>query len=244
MLMVALAALSAASYPFVAHWCHQCSKATQYLLPYADRVGLLYYLILLGSLARFKINRISLTGLFLAAGVHVALLAKLVSLHLLCVPCITCAVAIGIACFIAMEKSTRLAAFATVSGILLIAVTSYTYQKVQLNNEELRTREAIHFEQLDLSATNSLPVYVFEEPTCNTCKEFSDLYEPRLISKYGHKISLHILPAPGSISVPTIVIGGKNPAMFIHKPDWFVLTKAIESRTSLETAETPQTKHL
>ncbi len=236
------AAASAAAYPSMIKWCYQCVKATQYVLPYADRVGLVFYIALALAFWRFKINKLTLAGLYGAAGVHVALLAKLISLHLFCAPCALCAACVALACLLTMERSTRFVTVAVLGGIATTVVTSFAYQKLEQSTEQKRTREAIKFNQLDLSAAKSLPIYVFEEPSCHTCREFGDLYTPRLLSKYGNKISIVTMPAPGSIYVPTIVIGGSDPTVIIHKPDWFDLTTAIERRIPLSKNDVAENK--
>ncbi|HEY9679195.1 MAG TPA: hypothetical protein V6C76_14395 [Drouetiella sp.] len=202
----------------------------------------MFYLAVLASVVRFNINKYVQAGIFLAAGVHVVLIAKLVTLHLLCVPCIVCAVAVALASLIAMNRESRFVVACASVGALAVVSSTFVYNKIKVGEENKRIKAAIHFNDLDLSAAKSIPIYIYKDSDCHSCKEFMDLYVPRLVSKYGEKIAIHVEDAPSLIPTPTIVVGGDNPQLIVHRPEWFVLTDVIDQRSSLTKPKVAETR--
>jgi len=211
--------------------CAPCAEA-MYLapMPHLEAVGVAFYSLLALALWRFKLNRYTVLAVYFAAGCHLALIYKLVKAQLFCLPCVICGLFAALAAAVLIKNFNRFAWVAVFCGALTMYGAYSIHNKIAQYEVEKRTKIAIHFDTLDLTAKNGLPLYVFKHDGCGHCREFLQDELPKLRVMYGKRINIHLVEAPAGIGVPTVVVGGNNPTMHVGKTDWEEISKLIDGR--------------
>ncbi len=195
--------------------CGACVKTTE-LHGIIAIVGAAAYAILFlaGCLGRVRPFAI---GVSAAAGVHAALMIWMVEKRTFCALClVSAAVALVlIAVSLRMRVGTvMLLERVTLPALLLAGGATFALDAIEESRRDMRNRAIQEFQTADArdetpAAGRPLQITVFEMDHCPYCRDFRDLYWPRLKQEFGSKIAVRFLPAESADWVkrsPTIAI--------------------------------------
>ncbi|MBI2901132.1 MAG: vitamin K epoxide reductase family protein [Planctomycetes bacterium] len=153
-------------------------------------------------------------GAAFAAAVHTVLVAAMVMHGHLCIVCVvaaTLALALFVVMIVRSNSRLKLIAFAYVPAAILAAgPTSWALAHDEAMKKErdafIRAIRDSHFTE---GAADVLTIQVFEQDHCGYCRDFRELYLPRLEREFGPRIRVRFLSATATTWVrhtPTIVI--------------------------------------
>lgn len=172
--------------------------------------------------------RLFATGTAVAAGIHTALILAMLARGRFCTPCALAAAMAGALFATTLARSRtpgRMFAFAYLPAVLLASGPVAW----ALAREQASAREREHFVRAP-RAGSSLSIAVFEQDHCGYCRDFRDLYLPRLEREFGSRIRVDFHAAASTAWVrrtPTIVIEG-GPVYEGLPPHYLELRRAVE----------------
>ncbi len=161
-------------------------------------------------------HRLFPVGSAIAAAVHTVLVGAMAVLGKLCPICIVAA-ALALALFLVMllrcRFRARMISFVYVPAVLLASgPTAWALAHEEaLENERQAFVRAIHESRLSAGRESILTIQVFEQDHCSYCRDFRELYLPRLERDFSDRVRVRFLPATATAWVrrtPTIVIEG------------------------------------
>jgi len=170
-------------------------------------------LVAIGFLSPYRLFPI---GSAIAASVHTVLLATMVILGRLCPVCIGAAVlalALFVVSLVRCPFRMRLIAAVYVPAVLLAsgpAAWALAHEEA-LETERQAFVRAIQESRFKPDRDSVLTIQVFEQDHCGYCRDFREMYLPRLERDFGDRMRVRFLPATATNWVrrtPTIVIEG------------------------------------
>jgi len=193
--------------------CGRCQRAaaTFEKIPLAW-VGVGFYAILAVVAGRFGLSRLTRAGFFVAAGVHLVLLALLAWQKSFCGPCIlTGAAAFAGAILCLGVRPRSLTCTLVPFGVAALA----TLATVAV----LQARRPIHVYQHPVvglptatSEADRVSLVVYERDGCKHCVDFEERVLPQVNEALGKPISVERRDADLMMTTPTIVVQGKGGA--------------------------------
>lgn len=238
--MLGVAIISAISLSFIKDLCGGCaSSAKMAPIPGLNIVGAIYYGLTMAGLVWFGLRKWTVAPLFFAAGVHSVLLYWLFKNEAFCANCFTCAVCVFLAAVTARKGQTaRFAGLSVVAGLATCLITFSSLQTIFLTLERQDAERLIGFAMWPKQTRGPLKVTIFAKDTCDRCKEFKRTQFVRMKETFGKQLEFEIRTPPGKIRLPSIVIGGEQPKLFVGKPTWKDLSAAINVGLSEVTDDT------
>jgi len=196
--------------------CGACTRTTPFHMAIAA-VGVASYLALL-ALGATGFRGLFYTGIFVAGGIHTALLLWMMETQSFCLPCVA-STAVALALIALAIRSgrpvTRLVERAFLPALLLTGGVCFASEAIQDARKEAWVREALPPREATISPEDGpaparpVTVAVFEQDHCPYCREFRERYLPRLEHDFGPKIAVRFLPVEAGSWVrrtPTIAI--------------------------------------
>lgn len=243
--LLCVAMISAILLSFMKDLCGGCASSAKMVpVPGLNIVGAVYYGLTMAGLLRFGLRKWTVAPVFFAAGVHLALLYSLFINEAFCANCVTCAVCVLLAALTAIKGVTfRFVGLTAVVGAATCVITFTTLQTIFLAIERKDAEQLIGFAKWPKQTTGRLKVTIFAKDTCDRCKEFKRTQLVRMKQSFGDQLDIEIKTPPGKIRLPSIVIGGAKPTLFVGKPKWDDLSTAIKGslneldNTSLSTTD-------
>lgn len=182
----------------------------------------------MAGLVWFGPRKWTVAPIFFAAGVHSVLLYSLFKNEAFCANCFACAVCIFLAAIVAFKgQSARFIGLSVVAGLATCVITFSSLQTVFLALERQDAEKLIGFATWPKQTRGPLKVTIFAKDTCGRCKEFKRTQLVDMQREFGKQLDLEIKKPPGKIRLPSIVIGGEQPKLFVGKPTWNDLSAAI-----------------
>lgn len=153
-------------------------------------------------------------GAAIAAAVHTVLVVAMLVLGKVCFICVSAA-ALALALFVILlirsNARVKIVACVYVPAVLVASgPTAWALaQEETRENERQAFIQAVHGSGSSRDA--ALTIQVFEQDHCSYCRDFRELYLPRLERDFGGRVHVRFLPATATRWVqrtPTIVIEG------------------------------------
>ena len=200
--------------------CGACARITDtHTLIAAAGVVAYLALLILGLAGRMTAFT---RGIYVALGIHAALMLWMFLGEGLCGLCVVSAVVALIFTFLAADERRSLflemvcvtGGFILGMGIASVAVS----QEAERKTEEARTIEKLHQDRPfapDLESKSApIRITVFEMEACGFCQEFRDFFSPRIERDFGSRVEISYRAARETTWVrwtPTIVVEGQDP---------------------------------
>ena len=210
-------------------------------------LGIAYYAILLCGSLLLGPSKIVFGGITVAAGVHVSLLALLLSRGVFCPPCfLTGGAAISaiiLSFFLDGQNLARatwtLPGTALAWNVLAIYGLGIASPPIQDRGDALEAAVQHESETREESISDQVRMIVYSNPQCHYCQQLKEEIAPRLKAEFGNLLAVEWRPAsefPG-MPTPTIFINrGEFQMMFPGLPSEQVLRDTILDAQGKDTA--------
>lgn len=198
-------------------------------------IGAIFYLGLLAALNVPQMARPAASALFLAAGAHLGLMSLLYRFEVACPLCLATGLGVTLGAVLLTAVSPgfrRTAGWFALLGFLGVNVAVAADRLIDLHQRESALSSAIEEARRRFTpADGRVALVVFNRDGCPACREFREVYVPRISRDFGPTVAVSFREAPARIPTPTMVVL-PGTAVFVGNPEYPALRTTLLQATT------------